>query len=157
MSANPVAQAPPAVTTPVHVSPTFSTYRSQVPSSPESARSPVQLEGLLSEEDYLIPTIKEEEMAEGLSAALLAGMSLQDPFGSSNPTQTELEDLSSPGLLRVKVRTNSGSRGQGQESRCWPRLGITPGARETDWVQRQRSSIDPLHRFRSDRGIRGWE
>ena len=31
-------------------------------------------------------------MAEGLSVAMSAGMSLQDPFGSSNPTRTELED-----------------------------------------------------------------
>ena len=80
------------MTTPVHVSPIFSTYQSQDPSSLESARSPVQLEGLLSEEDYPIPTIREEEMAEGLAAAMSAGMSLQDPFGSSNPTRAELED-----------------------------------------------------------------
>ena len=87
-----VTEASPAVTTPVHVSPTFSTYRSQVPSSPESAKSPVQPEGLLSEEDYPIPTVREEEMAEGLAAAMSSGMSLQDPFGSSNPTRSELED-----------------------------------------------------------------
>ena len=31
-------------------------------------------------------------MAEGLLAALSAGMSLEDPFGSSNPTCSELED-----------------------------------------------------------------
>ena len=31
-------------------------------------------------------------MAEGLSAAMSAGLSLQDPFGASNPTRTELED-----------------------------------------------------------------
>ena len=31
-------------------------------------------------------------MAEGLSVALLAGMSIQDPFGASNPTRLELED-----------------------------------------------------------------
>ena len=31
-------------------------------------------------------------MAEGLSAALSAGMSIQDPFGASNPTRLELED-----------------------------------------------------------------
>ena len=31
-------------------------------------------------------------MAEGLSAAMLAGLSLQDPFGSSNPTRSELEE-----------------------------------------------------------------
>ena len=92
VSANPVTEAPPAVTTPVHVSPTFTTYRSQVPSSPESVKSPVLPEGILSEEDYLIPTIKEEEMAEGLSAAMSAGMSLQDPFGTSNPTRFELEE-----------------------------------------------------------------
>ena len=49
-------------------------------------------EGVLSEEDYPIPTIQEEEMAEGLSAALLVGMSFQDPFGTSNPTRSELED-----------------------------------------------------------------
>ena len=49
-------------------------------------------EGLLSEEDVLIPTILEEEMAEGLAASMHAGMSLEDPFGSSNPTQSELED-----------------------------------------------------------------
>ena len=52
----------------------------------------MQPEGLLSEEDYPIPTIREEEMAEGLAAAMSAGMSLQDPFGSSNPTCGELED-----------------------------------------------------------------
>ena len=80
------------MTTPVHVSPTFTTYRSQDPSSPESVRSPVHLEGLLSEEDYPIPTVREEEMAEGLVAAMSAGMSLQDLFGSSNPTWSELEE-----------------------------------------------------------------
>ena len=52
----------------------------------------MQPEGMLSEEDYPIPTIQEEEMAEGLSAALSAGMSFQDPFGSSNSTRSELED-----------------------------------------------------------------
>ena len=92
MSSVPVTEAPPAVTTPVHVSPTFTTYRSQDPSSPESARSPVQPEGLLSEEDVPIPTVHEEEMAEGLAASMHAGMSLEDPFGSSNPTRAELED-----------------------------------------------------------------
>ena len=92
ISSVPVAEVPPAVTTPVHVSPTFTTYRLQDPSSPESARSPVQAEGLLSEEDVPIPTIREEEMAEGLAATMSAGMSLQDPFGSSNPTQSELEE-----------------------------------------------------------------
>ena len=56
----------------------------------------MQPEGLLSEEDYPIPTVQEEEMAEGLSAALSAGMSFQDPFGSSNPTRTELEDVTIP-------------------------------------------------------------
>ena len=79
------------MTTPVHVSPTFSTYRTQVPSSPESARSPEPIEGLLSEEDVLIPTIQEEEIAEGLSAVMSAGMSLQDPF-KTNPTRSELEE-----------------------------------------------------------------
>ena len=49
-------------------------------------------EGALSEEDYPILTVKEEEMAEGLSAAMSAGLSLQDPFGASNPTRSELED-----------------------------------------------------------------
>ena len=92
MSSVPVTEATPAVTTPVHVSPTFTTYQSQDPSSPESVRSPVQPEGLLSEEDVLIPTIREEEMAEGLAASMHAGMSLEDPFGSSNPTHAELED-----------------------------------------------------------------
>ena len=52
----------------------------------------MQPEGILSEEDNLIPMVQEEEMAEGLSAAMSAGMSLQDPFGSSNPTRGELED-----------------------------------------------------------------
>ena len=80
------------MTTPVHVSPTFTTYRSQDLSSLESTRSPVQIEGLLSEEDYPIPTVPKEEMAEGLAAAMSSGMSLQDPFGSSNPTRSELED-----------------------------------------------------------------
>ena len=65
--------------------------------------------------------------------------------------------VSSPGLLWVKVRTNSGSRGRGWEGRGWPRLGITPEAQKTDWVQRQRSSIDPLHRFQSDRRSRDQE
>ena len=74
MSSVPVTEATPAVTTPVHVSPTFTTYR------------------LLSEEDIPIPTIREEEMAEGLAASMHAGMSLEDPFGSSNPTRSELED-----------------------------------------------------------------
>ena len=49
-------------------------------------------EGVLSEKDYPIPMIKEEEMAEGLSAAMSAGLSLQDPFGASNPTRSELEE-----------------------------------------------------------------
>ena len=92
MSSVLVTEAPPAVTTPIHVSPTFTTYRSQDPSSLESARSPVPIEGLLSEEDYPIPTVPKEEMAEGLAAAMSAGMSLQDPFGSSNPTRSELEE-----------------------------------------------------------------
>ena len=48
--------------------------------------------GLLSEEDYPIPTVCEEEMAEGLAASMHAGMSLEDPFGSSNPTRLELEE-----------------------------------------------------------------
>ena len=91
MSSASVTEAPPAVTTPVHVSPTFTTYRSQDPSSPESTRSPAQIEGLLSEEDYPIPTVREEEIAEGLSAVMLAGMSLQDPF-ETNPTRSELEE-----------------------------------------------------------------
>ena len=52
----------------------------------------MQIEGLLSEEDYPIPTVPKEEMAEGLAAAMSSGMSLQDPFGSSNPTRSELED-----------------------------------------------------------------
>ena len=92
VSANLVTEAPPAVMTPIHVSPTFSTYRSQVPSSLESAKSPEPLGGVLSEEDYPIPSVQEEEMAEGLSAAMSAGMSLQDPFGASNPTRSELEE-----------------------------------------------------------------
>ena len=65
--------------------------------------------------------------------------------------------LSSPGLLQVKVQMNSGSGGRGWESRGWPRLGITPGVQETDWVQQQRSSIDPLRRFQSDGGNKGQE
>ena len=52
----------------------------------------MQPEGLLSEEDVPIPTIREEEMAEGLAASMHTGMSLEDPFGSSNPTRSELED-----------------------------------------------------------------
>ena len=51
----------------------------------------MQPEGLLSEEDYPILTVKEEEIAEGLSAVMSAGMSLQDPF-ETNPTQSELEE-----------------------------------------------------------------
>ena len=31
-------------------------------------------------------------MAEGLTAAMSAGLSLQDPFGTSNPTRSELEE-----------------------------------------------------------------
>ncbi|KIM50470.1 hypothetical protein SCLCIDRAFT_34258 [Scleroderma citrinum Foug A] len=87
-----VAEASPAVTTPVHVSPTFTTYCLRSPSFQESAGSPQAPKGLLSEEDVPIPTIQEEEMAEGLLAAMSAGMSLQDPFGASNPTRSELED-----------------------------------------------------------------
>ena len=49
-----------------------------------------------------------------------------------------------------QVQGNSGLRGQGWKGSSWPRLGITPGVQETDWVQWQRSSIDPLHRFQSD-------
>ena len=78
--------------TPIHVSPTFTTYCSQSPLFQESAKSPTLPEGLLSEEDYPIPTVREEEMAEGLSVAMSAGLSLQDPFGASNPTCMELED-----------------------------------------------------------------
>ena len=92
MLAPPVTEATPAVTTPIHISPTFTTYHSQDPSSPESARSPAQPEGVLSEEDYPVPIVQEEEMAEGLSAAMSAGMSLQDPFGASNLTRSELEE-----------------------------------------------------------------
>ena len=103
MSSVPVTEVSPAVTTPIHVSPTFTTYRSQDPSSPESARSPVQIEGLLSEEDYPIPTVPEEEMAEGLAATMSAGMSLQDPFGSSNPTRSELEDWYTRQFLKEVV------------------------------------------------------
>ena len=51
----------------------------------------MQPEGLLSEEDVPIPTIQEEEIAEGLSTVMSAGMSLQDPF-ESNPTRLELEE-----------------------------------------------------------------
>ena len=93
MLAVPVAEVTPAVTTPVHVSPTFTTYRSRSPSFQESAKSPEAPEGILSEEDYPIPTVQEEEMAEGLSAAMSAGMSFQDPFGASNPTRSELEEM----------------------------------------------------------------
>ena len=92
ISAVPVAQASPAVTTPIHVSPTFSTYRTRSPLFQESAKDPTSPEGHLSEEDIPIPTIKEEEIAEGLSAKMSAGMSLQDPFENSNPTRTELEN-----------------------------------------------------------------
>ena len=92
MSSIPVTEASPPVTTPIHISPTFTTYRSRSPSFKESLKSPTQPEGVLSEEDNPIPTVQEEEMAEGLSAAMSAGMSLQDPFGSSNPTHGELED-----------------------------------------------------------------
>ena len=67
------------------------------------------------------------------------------------------QTLSSPGLLWVKVWPNSRSREWGWKSWGWPRLGITLGVQETNWVQRQKSSIDPLHRFWSDRGNRGWE
>ena len=49
-------------------------------------------EGPLSEEDVPIPTTQEEEIAEGLSARMSAGISLQDPFENSNPTQTKLEN-----------------------------------------------------------------
>ena len=92
MSSASVPEAPPAVTTPVHVSPTFSTYRTQSPSFQESAKDPTSPEGHLSEEDVPIPTTKEEEIAEGLSTRMSAGMSLQDPFENSNPTRTELEN-----------------------------------------------------------------
>ena len=86
MSAKQVAEATPAVTTPVHVSPTFSTYRTRSPSFQESAKDPTTPEGHLSEEDVPIPTTKEEEIAEGLLMRMSAGMSLQDPFENSNPT-----------------------------------------------------------------------
>ena len=86
MSSVPVTEASPAVTTPVHVSPTFSVYRERSPSFQESAKNPTSPEGPLSEEDIPIPTTKEEEIAEGLSARMSAGMSLQDPFENSNPT-----------------------------------------------------------------------
>ena len=33
-------------------------------------------------------------------------------------------------------------------------LGITPGVQETNWVQQQRSSVDPMCRFQLDRGNR---
>ena len=92
ISAAPAAQASPAVATPVHISPTFSTYRTRSPSFQESAKDPTSPEGHLSEEDVPIPTIKEEEIAEGLSARMSAGMSLQDPFENSTPTQTELKN-----------------------------------------------------------------
>ena len=67
-------------------------------------------------------------------------------FGALRLCMPTVKSRSSPG----QVRTNSGSRGQGQKGRGWPRPGITPGAWETDWVQWQRSSIDPLCRFWSD-------
>ena len=92
VSVVPVAQVSPAVTTPVHVSPTFSTYRTRTPSFHESAGDPTTPEGHLCEEDVPIPTVKEEEIAEGLSARMSAGMSLQDPFENSTPTRTELEN-----------------------------------------------------------------
>ncbi|KIM59004.1 hypothetical protein SCLCIDRAFT_27590 [Scleroderma citrinum Foug A] len=92
VSAKPVTEAVPAVTTPVHVSPTFSTYRTWSPSFQESAHNPTTPEGNVSEEDVPIPTTQEEEIAEGLSARMLAGMSLQDPFENSNPTRIELEN-----------------------------------------------------------------
>ena len=92
MSSVPVTEATPAVTTPVHVSPTFSTYRTRSPSFQESAKDPTTPEGHLSEEDVPIPTTKEEEIAEGLSMRMSAGMSLQDPFENSNPTRTELKN-----------------------------------------------------------------
>ena len=50
---------------------------------------------------------------------------------------TRRRALSSLGLLWVKVWMNSGSRGQGQKSRGWPRPGLAPEAWETDWVQQQ--------------------
>ena len=86
MSSVLVTEAPPAVTTPVHISPTFSVYRECTPSFQESAKNPTSPEGPLSEEDVLIPTTKEQEIAEGLSMRMSAGMSLQDPFENSNPT-----------------------------------------------------------------------
>ena len=55
-------------------------------------KNPTTPEGYLSEEDIPIPTTQEEEIAEGLSVRMLAGMSLQDPFENSNPTRTELEN-----------------------------------------------------------------
>ena len=66
-------------------------------------------------------------------------------------------NMSSLGLLWVKVQMIFRSRGRGRKGRGSPRLGITLGVRETDWVQRQRSSVDPLHRFRLDRGSRNRE
>ena len=103
VSVKPVAEISPAVTTPVHISPTFTAYRSRSPATSDSAKSPMLPEGILSEEDYPIPTVKEEEMAEGLAAAMSAGMSLQDPFGASNPTRSELEDWYKKQFLKEVV------------------------------------------------------
>ena len=49
---------------------------------------------------------------------------------------------------------DSRSRGQGRKGRGWPRLEITPGVQETNWVQQQRVSVAPLCRFWSDRWSR---
>ena len=42
-------------------------------------------------------------MAEGLSAAMSAGLSLQDPFGASNPTRSELEEWYKQQFLKEVV------------------------------------------------------
>ena len=59
--------------------------------------------------------------------------------------------------LSINVWMIFRSRGRGWKGRGSPRPGITLGVRETDWVQQQRSSVDPLHRFWLDRGNRDWE
>ena len=83
----------------------------------------MQPEGVLSEEDYPIPTVREEEMAEGLSAAMSAGMSLQDPFGTSNPTRSELEEWYKRQFLKEVVAPPAAPRPRRQPEE---KTGSTP-------------------------------
>ena len=62
-------------------------------------------------------------------------------------------------LKRASIRyivkyTKIISKDRGNAKKLLPRV---LGVQETNWVQWQRSSVDPLHRFRLDRGNRDRE